>query len=43
VDLLLNPTGYFTNPNQLSLEAVLDGLITFRKYTQLRKRSMVAK
>lgn len=39
ITLLLNPTGYFTNPQQQSLEAALDALISFREYPLLPVRS----
>jgi hypothetical protein len=41
IDLLLNPTDLFTNSQQQVLEAALDALLSFRKRTQLRKRSLV--
>jgi hypothetical protein len=40
IDLLLNPTDLFSNPQQQVLEAALDALISFRKRAQLRKRSL---
>lgn len=40
VDLLLNPTGFFTNDDQQSLEAALDALISFRKYLIRRLRTL---
>jgi hypothetical protein len=39
VDLLLNPTGFFTNADNQSLEAALDALISFRQYLIRRKRT----
>jgi hypothetical protein len=39
VDLLTNPTGFFTNADQQSLEAALDALISFRQYLIRRLRS----
>ncbi len=39
VDLLLNPTGFFTNADNQSLEAALDALISFRKYLIRRLRT----
>ncbi len=41
IDLLLNPTDLFTNPQMQVLEAALDALLTFRPRTQLRKRGLV--
>lgn len=40
IDLLLNPTDLFTNPQLQVLEAALDALLSFRPYSQLRKRSL---
>lgn len=40
IDLLLNPTDLFTNPQLQVLEAALDALLSFREYAQLRKRSL---
>ncbi len=39
ITLLLNPTGYFTNPQNQSLEAALDALLSFRQYALLARRS----
>jgi hypothetical protein len=39
IALLLNPTGFFTNPQNQSLEAALDALLSFRQYTLLAERS----
>jgi hypothetical protein len=39
ISLLLNPTGAFTNAQQQSLEAALDALLSFRKYSKLYQRS----
>jgi hypothetical protein len=39
-NLLTNPTGFFTNPQLQSLEAVRDTLISFRKRAMLRERSL---
>lgn len=39
VDLLTNPTGYFTNADNQSLEAALDALISFRQYLIRRLRT----
>lgn len=41
ITLLLNPTGFFTNTQQQSLEAALDALLSFRKHPYLRQRSSV--
>lgn len=41
IDLLVNPTGYFTNPERQSLEAALDALLSFRKRAYLARRSYV--
>lgn len=39
VDLLTNPTGFFTNDDNQSLEAALDALISFRQYLVRRLRT----
>jgi hypothetical protein len=39
IALLLNPTGYFTNPQNQSLEAALDALLSFRQYAYLAART----
>jgi len=39
VDLLTNPTGFFTNDDNQSLEAALDALISFRQYLIRRLRT----
>ncbi len=39
IALLLTPTGFFTNPQNESLVAALDALLSFRQHTLLRLRS----
>lgn len=39
IALLLNPTGFFTNPQNESLVAALDALLSFRQYANLGERS----
>jgi hypothetical protein len=39
VDLLVNPTGFFTNDDNQSLEVALDALISFRQYLIRRQRT----
>jgi hypothetical protein len=39
-DLLLNPTGFFTNAQLQSLEAVRDTLVAFRKRAMQPERSL---
>lgn len=41
ISLLLNPTGFFTNPDIQSLEAALDALLSFRKRPYTAQRSRV--
>jgi hypothetical protein len=41
LNLLLNPTGFFTNWSQQSLEATLDAWLAFRQRTIRRKRTKV--
>lgn len=41
IDLLLNPTDLFTNPQMQVLEAALDALLSFRKRAQLLRSSLV--
>jgi hypothetical protein len=40
VDLMLNPTGLFTNPQLQSLGVLLEAFISFRKRSQLFQSSM---
>lgn len=39
IALLLNPTGFFTNPQQESLVAALDALLSFWQYAFIPRRS----
>lgn len=41
INLLLNPTGFFTNPQQQSLVAALDALLSFRKRPHIPPRGAV--